>query len=56
MIDMGLEESVNYILGSIPQNLQKSEKEKEVAQQEEQMIRGEKFYKTFMMYSATMLP
>lgn len=31
MIDLGLEESVNNILSSIPLNLSKSEKEKEVA-------------------------
>ena len=33
-----------------------SEKEKDVAFQEMQMVRGERFYKTFVMFSATMLP
>ncbi len=57
MIDLELEESVNFILESIPANLQKSsEKEKDVIEQEMQMIRGQKFYKTFVMFSATMLP
>ena len=35
MIDMGLEEDVNKILNSIPRSLDKSDKEKEVAVQEE---------------------
>ena len=57
MIDLELEESVNTILEAIPHNLQKSsESEREVAEQEQQMIRGEKVYKTFVMFSATMLP
>ena len=57
MIDLELEESVNFILESIPASLQKSsEKEKDVIEQEMQMIRGQKFYKTFVMFSATMLP
>ena len=56
MIDLDLEQSVNHILESIPGALNKADKEKDVAYQELQMVRGEKFYKTFMMYSATMLP
>lgn len=32
MIDLDLEESVNFILESIPSNLQKSDKEREVVQ------------------------
>jgi ATP-dependent RNA helicase DDX23/PRP28 len=57
MIDQELEESVNYILESLPTFLDKSSgSEQEVALQEQQMIRGEKFFKTFTMFSATMLP
>ncbi|CDW80241.1 dead-box atp-dependent rna helicase 21-like [Stylonychia lemnae] len=56
MIDLDLEESVNFILESIPSNLQKADKEKDVAYQEQQILRGEKFFKTFVMFSATMLP
>jgi ATP-dependent RNA helicase DDX23/PRP28 len=57
MIDYEMEESVNFILEAIPQNLNKTgEKEHEVAFQEGQMARGERFYKTFVMFSATMLP
>lgn len=56
MIDLGMEESVNNILNSIPTNIQKTDKERDVAIQEEMMSRGEKFYRTFMMFSATMLP
>lgn len=57
MIDQELEESVNFILDAIPQNLNKSgDKEHEIAFQESQMARGEKFYKTFVMFSATMMP
>eukprot|EP00347_Sterkiella_histriomuscorum_P020962 403335789 len=56
MIDLDLEESVNFILESIPSNLQKSDKEREVMEQENQMIKGQKFMKTFVLFSATMLP
>jgi len=57
MIDQELEESVNFILDAIPQNLNKSgDKEHEIAFQESQMALGEKFYKTFVMFSATMMP
>ena len=56
MIDLEMEEPVNFILDSIPSNLKKSEKEREVAAQEAQMMRGERYYKTFVMFSATMLP
>jgi ATP-dependent RNA helicase DDX23/PRP28 len=44
-------------LESLPTFLDKSSgSEQEVALQEQQMIRGEKFFKTFTMFSATMLP
>lgn len=57
MIDLEMEESVNFILEAIPKSLSKSEdKEREVIDQEMKMVRGESFYKTFVMFSATMLP
>lgn len=56
MIDLDLEESVNYIMQQIPNSLDKSDKEKECLEQELQMQKGIKNYRTMMMFSATMIP
>ena len=51
---MDLEESVNKIIASIPIELQKSEDEEELQIQEEEMMQGKSFSRSFMMFSATM--
>lgn len=56
MIDLDLEESVNYIMKEIPNSLDKSDKERECAEQECLMKRGDKCFRTMMMFSATMIP
>jgi ATP-dependent RNA helicase DDX23/PRP28 len=56
MIDLDLEESVNYIMKEIPNSLDKSDKERECAEQESLMKRGDKCFRTMMMFSATMIP
>lgn len=56
MIEMDLEESVNNIIASIPESLQKSDDEYELRKQEEEMAQGKSFYRCFMMFSATMQP
>jgi ATP-dependent RNA helicase DDX23/PRP28 len=57
MIDMGLEEQVNQILGLIPPHINKdSTDEAAVYRQEEEMRKNSKFYKTVWMFSATFEP
>jgi len=56
MIDYNLEDSVNAIIGSIPEHLHKDDDESIVKQQEQMMATGEKNFKTFLMFSATMQP
>ena len=56
MIDHGLEDSVNNIIGNIPDHLHKGNLIEQVRQEEKQMEQGVKNFKTFLMFSATMHP
>ena len=56
MIDYNLEDSVNAIIAAIPEHLHKADDENLVKQQEHMMMNGEKNFKTFLMFSATMQP
>mmetsp|Transcript_26414 Transcript_26414/g.35292 ORF Transcript_26414/g.35292 Transcript_26414/m.35292 type:complete len:85 (-) Transcript_26414:647-901(-) len=56
MIDYNLEDSVNAIIGQIPEHLHKGDEEALVKRQEQQMLTGEQNFKTFLMFSATMQP
>lgn len=56
MIDLNLEDSVNFIIDKIPEQIHKGETEELVRSQEEEMVQGKRNYKTFMMFSATMQP
>ena len=56
MIEMDLEESVNFIINSIPSQLAKSDEYSLVTEQESQMMQLISFKKQFMMFSATMQP
>ena len=56
MIDYNLEDSVNAIINQIPEHLHKADEEALVRKQEAMMVSGEKNFKTFLMFSATMQP
>jgi len=56
MVDLGLEEAVNGVLGSIPDSISKGSSERDVERQLGEMDREEKLYKTILMFSATMQP
>ena len=56
MIDYNLEDSVNAIIKQIPEHLHKSDDEVVAKRQEKLMCKGEKNFKTFLMFSATMQP
>lgn len=56
MIDYNLEDSVNYILNSIPESILKANTEHEVKEQEQMMLAGHQNFKTMQMFSATMQP
>ena len=56
MIDLGLEEALNYILDSIPSTNLKSKDENILESQIRQEIEGENNFRTTLMFSATMPP
>ena len=56
MIDLNLEDSVNFIIDAIPEQIHKGDTEEIVRNQEAEMAYGKVNYKTFMMFSATMQP
>jgi len=56
MIDYNLEDSVNFILNSIPESILKADTEHEVNEQESMMLAGHRNFKTMQMFSATMQP